>query len=76
MAGKGYGRRRKKPEFYRKVILEWPNGRRRIAWENPPVTFDKLAAHDYLDTADLELYFDVSSRTVYRWIKEFGLDLD
>jgi hypothetical protein len=73
MARTGYGGRGSEPTFYRKVILYAPRGRRRIAWETPAVTFDELSADDYLDTADLEVYFDCSQRTIYRWINELGL---
>lgn len=76
MTGTGYGRRGRKREYYRKVILMRPNGARRVAWETPPVTFDELESDDYLDTADLQVYFDCSARTLYRWINEFGLEPD
>lgn len=76
MARTGYGRKGSEPTFYRKVILHRPGARRRIAWESPPVTFDELSADDYLDTADLEIYFDCSARTIYRWMNELGLEPD
>jgi len=76
MASTGYGRKGSEPTFYRKVILEWPDGRTRVAWETPAVTFDELSADDYLDTADLQVYFDCSARTLYRWINELGLEPD
>lgn len=66
-------RKKYEPAFYRKVILHLPGKRRRVAWETPPITFDELSAEDYLDTSDLETYFDCSVRTIYRWNNEFGL---
>ena len=70
----GRSRSRKEVEFYRKVLLQWPNGTIRVAWRDPPVTFDELDGDDLLDTNDLQWYFGCSARTIYRWIDELGLE--
>ena len=62
--------------YPKRVLLEWPNGRVRVVYHKDLVPFEALAPDDYLGTADLQQYFGVSARTIYRWMAEEGLQRD
>jgi hypothetical protein len=62
--------------YPKRVLLEWPNGRVQVAYHKELVPFEDLEPDDYLGTADLQQYFGVSARTVYRWMADEGLTPD
>lgn len=70
------GRYRDEELYPKRMVLEWPNGRRQIAYRQELVPFHDLEPDDYLDTSDLQQYFDCSVRTIYRWMKEEDLEPD
>jgi excisionase family DNA binding protein len=76
--GWGYrkmGRSRGDDLYPKRVVVVW-HGREQVAYHRDLVPFNELAADDLLNTADLQQYFGVSARTVYRWIAEDGLEPD
>lgn len=62
--------------YPRRVLVQWPSGRLRVAYEPDLYRFRELKSDDYLNTADLQQYFGCSARTIYRWIAEEGLEPD
>lgn len=73
---KTLGQTRNEDSYPRRVLLRYPNGRLRVAYETKLYRFHELKSDDYLSTADLERYFGCSARTIYRWIAEEGLEPD
>jgi hypothetical protein len=70
------GRSKNEDLYPRRVLLRWPDGRLQVAYEPKLYRFRELKSDDYLNTADLQQYFECSARTIYRWIAEEGLEPD
>lgn len=73
---KTLGKMRSEELYPRRVLVQFPNGRLRVAYETKLFRFHELKSDDYLSTADLERYFRCSARTIYRWMSEEGLEPD
>jgi excisionase family DNA binding protein len=62
--------------IHRKFILTGPGGNSQIFAEPQARPFSRLDDDAFLDTADLCRIFQVSPRTIYRWMAERDLRWD
>jgi hypothetical protein len=66
--------KRPEPWFWKKIFDQEPDGSTQMYRENPPMTFAKLPADEFLTTHELQRLFDCTARTIYRWIADYGLE--
>jgi excisionase family DNA binding protein len=68
--------KRDQTPVHRKFILTGPGGYSEIFAEPQARPFSRLEDDAFLDTADLCRIFQVTQRTIYRWIAERDLQWD